>query len=487
MSSSTSQATGGKSRGKSVTGARRKPVAPSLELTLPPGDRETPEYALAEAAVAKAQEARAAAWQASKRPPTDDQLIVARAVLRARDARWALTSATRPVTDDDCLRVETLEREARQLCKRLGNRGALRQATEVEKFVDEREAAALQAIRALRPRLTASPTAVAPAACLRTPPPVPELSSDCKIESDWLPLDVLARIVEWQRANVVLAELLPPSFRPFQGTELLAWVRRSVLDEAWRRHKGPRHNDAPSYVMDNERWAAGMRWEAAKASLDATLPAELTALLTLPSLLPPSVNLGKPTRIRPPTRSKPLVPGSPEALAEKARYESVCAAKRRATEAAATLRRSDVETVAAMHTRCASSLPAEPAGSSIRCAGTDGLPVSVSVSLTQDMAVVLCQISSAGAALDAAMVRELRALHVPFDVQAHCERLQAARLHVGVPAPDEWLAMRVDELIAAEHASHLRTRSRRTPTGRPNIGSKAARQATARHRARKQH
>jgi hypothetical protein len=181
------------------------------------------------------------------------------------------------------------------------------------------------------------------------------------------------------------------------------------------------------------------------------------------------------------------VPGSPEALAEKARYESVCAAKRRATEAAATLRRSDVETVAAMHTRCASSLPAEPAGSSIRCAGTDGLPVSVSVSLTQDMAVVLCQISSAGAALDAAMVRELRALHVPFDVQAHCERLQAARLHVGVPAPDEWLAMRVDELIAAEHASHLRTRSRRTPTGRPNIGSKAARQATARHRARKQH
>ena len=173
--------------------------------------------------------------------------------------------------------------------------------------------------------------------------------------------------------------------------------------------------------------------------------------------------------------------------AERARQEAVAAANSHTAEAANAQRRTDVESVAmAFAQQCASTLPAEQPRSLCHT-GANGLKCYVGdVDLTQDMFIVLSAVASTGVDVDTHLVSELRALHVPFDAQAHRTRLNALRLQSRYTIV-ELEAMRVDELIAAERASRVRVRGRKAPTGRPDIGSKAARQATARHRARKQH
>ena len=134
------------------------------------------------------------------------------------------------------------------------------------------------------------------------------------------------------------------------------------------------------------------------------------------------------------------------------------------------------------------------------------------IDLSRDMFAVLSNLFAAGASPDVEMVRTLRQqFHVRFDVYTHCARLDAARLertsdfaaklrtqdeasictackvlaafaedketvHNGV----KWL---IDELIAFERASRKRVRVRAGPTGRPNIGSKRAREAARAKRA----
>jgi predicted deacylase len=83
----------------------------------------TPEHTRAVEAVAKAQATRFALEQARKRPPVADQFYVARAVLRARDARFVLPSEA---SEEQSARVDVLERKARQLLERLNKNGVLK-------------------------------------------------------------------------------------------------------------------------------------------------------------------------------------------------------------------------------------------------------------------------------------------------------------------------------------------------------------------------
>ena len=111
------------------------------------------------------------------------------------------------------------------------------------------------------------------------------------------------------------------------------------------------------------------------------------------------------------------------------------------------------------------------------------------------MFAVLQDLQAAGASPDVDMVRTLRQhFHVRFDVHAHRARLDAFRavaanlrhLFQGITCTryllDGSLAPKgsgylVDEVIATERTSLKRVRARASPTGRPNIGSKAARAA----------
>jgi len=102
--------------------------------------------------------------------------------------------------------------------------------------------------------------------------------------------------------------------------------------------------------------------------------------------------------------------------------------------------------------------------------------------LTQDLFLVLCAISGTGIDLELGFIHQLRSMGVSFDARAHHARQVARHLHVGIPTPIELCKMRADELIAAAREARVQTRGRRQPTGRPNIGSKAARNAM-RHRA----
>jgi hypothetical protein len=245
---------GGKPRGKSVTEARGNSVTQPPALSLPPGlDPKTPGYEQAEEAIAKLYAARCAHQEARKRPPTADQCYVARAVLRARDARYVLSSVP---TDADLLRVEVLERDARSLCTRLNRNGVLSKATHAEKYVEKLETEAFAAVRAVQPaqRLSTSPAVTAHTIRSPRPPPIPKLAGLNLASS------TVEHAVEWQRANFILKELLPSHFRPFQGQELLAWALGPSLDTKM-----------------------------------LAVPAEqrpmLITLLSLPSLLPPSVPL----------------------------------------------------------------------------------------------------------------------------------------------------------------------------------------------------
>ena len=480
----------------------------------------TPEHTRAVEAVAKAQATRFALEQARKRPPVADQFYVARAVLRARDARFVLPSEA---SEEQSARVDVLERKARQLLERLNKNGVLKATTQAEEYLEKLEIEAFQAIRVCQStqRLTASPAATSADADLPKPPPVPELTPDCSTESDLLPLNTVRCASEWQRANIVLAELLSPSFRPFQGRELLEWVLDDLLRPARQRARAvtqSARNAAASIKHGSARETKEAIARAASKTpsemigstdLEHALPTELTDLLTLPSLLPPSVMLPAPAKamrrmLKPyPMTGKSMAHSSDDYHAELTRRTSGAAVRalhagetaeaqgdaateRHAAETAEAQRWADVEKVnAVLECRAFAVSAAQPRHLRYKDANGSYLDMS-NVDLTQDMSVILAQMSAAGIELVTSLVSELRALHVPFDVQAHHTRVDASRSHIGVPTEDEFCIMRIDELIVAERTSRVRVRGRRAPTGRPNIGSKAARQAAARRRATQQ-
>ena len=134
------------------------------------------------------------------------------------------------------------------------------------------------------------------------------------------------------------------------------------------------------------------------------------------------------------------------------------------------------------------------------------------IDLSRDMFAVLRDLNAAGASPDIDMVRKLRQhFHVRFDVYTHRARLDAARLALPHPhavhlkrcnnddasirslhvflaesqklSRDDAVAWCLDEIIAVERATRKRVRVRAGPTGRPNIGSKRARQAARAKRA----
>ena len=135
------------------------------------------------------------------------------------------------------------------------------------------------------------------------------------------------------------------------------------------------------------------------------------------------------------------------------------------------------------------------------------------IDLSRDMFAVLRDLNAAGASPDIEMVRTLRQrFHVRFDVYTHRARLDAARLNrptpqqfmvtklrdthddtvlrhltsclaSGVKYCAEFVAWVIDEVVASERASRKRVRVRAGPTGRPNIGSKRAREAARAKRA----
>jgi len=124
---------------------------------------------------------------------------------------------------------------------------------------------------------------------------------------------------------------------------------------------------------------------------------------------------------------------------------------------------------------------ATPGLTRMRCIQPDGTGTDLgTIDLSQDMFAVLRDLHAAGASPDVNMVRTLRQhFHVRFDVHTHRARLDAYRVavHYGAFNLLDELGFLVDEVIATERASLKRVRARASPTGRPNIGSKAARAA----------
>ena len=108
-------------------------------------------------------------------------------------------------------------------------------------------------------------------------------------------------------------------------------------------------------------------------------------------------------------------------------------------------------------------------------AATRGSEVPLSWAVSQDMHVVLCRLHAAGSPIDVHLVRRLREIHrIRFDVHAHYER-KASYAGLNLCEPVHAHASFVDGVIAEERATRARRRGRRSPTGRPNVGSMAAR------------
>ena len=114
---------------------------------------------------------------------------------------------------------------------------------------------------------------------------------------------------------------------------------------------------------------------------------------------------------------------------------------------------------------------APPPGSCADC------PVPSAPVQDYEMHDVLCRLHASGAHVDAATVRLLRQRHgVRFDVRAHFCR-QAAYSDQDIIGTAGARSFAMDVAIADERATRERWRGRRKPTGRPDIGSKEARQS----------
>ena len=111
----------------------------------------------------------------------------------------------------------------------------------------------------------------------------------------------------------------------------------------------------------------------------------------------------------------------------------------------------------------------------------DLVPLSADVK-NYEMHDVLCLLHASGSCVDVATVRLLRQrFGVCFDMQAYLVRQAAYADPVGwnvdLTTAGNAQAFAVDAVIAEERATRERWRGRRKPTGRPDIGSKEARQS----------
>jgi len=434
-------------------------------VTLPPTlpfpprlGHSTSEYVHAERAFVMLQAGRKTIDMLRKRKPTAHQCYVARAILRARDARWALLPSA---SAQQIARVEVLEHEAREMYARLSKHGVLEQPTAGSAYISTLEAEASRALLEAR-------------GSTKMPPAVPQSTITQSTDADVSSTDLAACAVEWLRANVILAELLPPQFRTFQGDELVQWV---TID-FYRVRTRPRFRPTAH-----------------------TLPEDLVALLRLPSLIPEQASTIQAECIAPclkytqPVSGMPAN-GTPEFAIECAKMKAVEDAQRAALSAAklkasqlhqtalleTAQRRNDVAAASENIATGVITLSAKPSHD-LRLIAANGAYVDLEkLDLTQDLFLVLCAISGTGIDLELGFIHKLRSMGVSFDARAHHARQVARHLHVSIPTPIELCKMRADELIAAAREARVQTRGRRQPTGRPNIGSKAARNAM-RHRA----
>ena len=118
----------------------------------------------------------------------------------------------------------------------------------------------------------------------------------------------------------------------------------------------------------------------------------------------------------------------------------------------------------------------------MRCIQPDGTGTDLgTIDLSQDMFDVLQDIYAAGSSPNVEMVRVLREhYHVRFDVHMHRARLEwydDYDREYGHRPPSWPSVCLIGDIIATERASRERVRKRAGPTGRPDIGSKAARTA----------
>jgi len=434
----------------------------TLPLTLPFPPRlghSTSEYVHAERAFVMLQAGRKTIDMLRKRKPTAHQCYVARAILRARDARWALLPSA---SAQQIARVEVLEHEAREMYARLSKHGVLEQPTAGSAYISTLEAEASRALLEAR-------------GTTKMPPAVPQSTITQSTDADVSSTDLAACAVEWLRANVILAELLPPQFRTFQGDELVQWV---TID-FYRVRTRPRFRPTTAH----------------------TLPEDLVALLRLPSLIPVLSSTIQAECVAPclkytqPVSGMPAN-GTPEFAIECAKMKAVEDAQRAALSTAklkasqlhqtalleTAQRRNDVAAASENIATGVVTLSSKPSHD-LRLIAANGAYVDLEkLDLTQDLFLVLCAISGTGIDLELGFIHKLRSMGVSFDARAHHARQVARHLHVGIPTPIELCKMRADELIAAAREARVQTRGRRQPTGRPNIGSKAARNAM-RHRA----